>query len=93
MRINTVNNVSQIYQANSAARYNQMNKTTSKDSLEISSVAKDLQAALNAVKQSEDVRLDRVNELKKQMDSGTYQVSNKEVADKLVERFFSNMYR
>lgn len=91
MRINSVNNVSQIYQANSTARYNQMNKTASKDSLEISSMAKDIQTALNAVKQSEDIRADRVNELKKQIDSGTYQVSNKEVADKLVERFFSNM--
>ena len=92
MRINSMNSVSQIYQANQMARCNKTKNTNSADSLEISSKAKDFQTALQAAKASEDVRSKKVEEIKKQMEEGTYQVSNKEVADKLVERFFEKLF-
>lgn len=87
MRIHSLNNVSQLYKANSMARYNKNNKINNRDSLEISSEAKDFQVALQIVKTSDDVRADRVEAIKRQMEEGTYQVSNKDVAEKMTERF------
>lgn len=69
-----------------------MNTYNEKDSVQISETAKDFQTALTAAKASEDVRTDKVEAIKKQMAEGTYQVSNKDVADKLVERFFHKIY-
>ncbi|MDO5291526.1 MAG: flagellar biosynthesis anti-sigma factor FlgM [bacterium] len=92
MRINSINQVNQIYQNNSTTRMQQMSKNNEKDSVQISETAKDFQTALTAAKASEDVRTDKVEAIKKQMEAGTYQVSNKDVADKLVERFFQKIY-
>lgn len=91
MRINSLNNINQIYQSNATMKLNQGNKAGSADSLEISNTAKDFQTALNAIKSSEDIREDKVQALKEQMQSGTYQVSNKEIADKIVNRFFKSL--
>ncbi len=91
MRINSINNVNKLYQANSTTKMNQMNKYGEKDSVQISATAKDFQAVLAEVKKSDEIRTDKVEELKKQMKEGTYDVSNKEVADKIIERFFQQL--
>lgn len=55
------------------------------DSLQISSEASALAQGLNAVKNSADVRPDRVAELKKAIQAGTYKVDAKKVAEKMLD--------
>jgi len=54
------------------------------DELAISRVSKITQKAMQAIKQAEDIRLERVGELEEQMSAGTYTVSDDEVAEKII---------
>lgn len=65
----------------------QLNRIPGKnDELAISSESRIKQRAMQAVKQAEDVRLDKVNYLQEQISSGTYTVSADEVAEKMIAR-------
>ncbi len=88
MRINSFDKVSQMYKSNSISKAHKTSAYGGSDQVQISQVGKDFQVAKNAVKASSDIRTDKVNAIKKQMEQGTYQVSNKDVADKVVDRFF-----
>lgn len=61
-----------------------------KDQLELSEVAKDFQVALKAFRNLPEIREDKVNAIKEKMKQGTYQVSGKEVADKILEGIYIN---
>ncbi|QUH24929.1 flagellar biosynthesis anti-sigma factor FlgM [Serpentinicella alkaliphila] len=56
-----------------------------KDRIEISEKAKEYQVALKAFKQLPEVREEKVKELREKIQSGNYQVSGKEIADKIIE--------
>lgn len=56
------------------------------DDLVISGESKIKQKVLQAIKNSDDMRLDKVNELKERVSAGTYNVSDDEVAEKMIER-------
>lgn len=56
-----------------------------KDVVSISNAAKDYQVAVKALKDVPDVRQDKVNELIQKFESGSYDVSGKEVADKVLK--------
>lgn len=88
MRIDAFSKVSQMYKANGTSKVNQTNKPGQKDSVQISRQGKEFQIAKQVVSQSSEIRTDKVEAIKSQMIAGTYQVSNKDVADKLVERYF-----
>ena len=88
MRINSFDKVSQLYKTNSSSKVQKSNVHGASDQVQISQTGKDFQVAKAAVKNSSDIRTDKVNAIKKQMEQGTYQISNKEVADKVVDRFF-----
>lgn len=88
MRIQSLNKVSQMYSNNATNRVAKSNKVAAKDTVEISKQAKELQVAKNAVKQSPDIRQEKVEAIKRQMATGTYDVSNKEVASKIVDSIF-----
>lgn len=91
MRITSINKVAQMYQANQMARPNKNNQRVKSDSLQISKEAKDFQTALTTVKASDDIRTDKVEAIKKQMEEGTYQVSNKELAERMANQFYRNI--
>ncbi len=59
---------------------------TKEDKLAISGESRIKQRCMQAVKQSEDIRLEKVNKLKEQVSSGTYEVTADEVAEKMIER-------
>ncbi|MCC5910838.1 MAG: flagellar biosynthesis anti-sigma factor FlgM [Clostridiaceae bacterium] len=73
--------------------YNKNNKPTekvkeiegTKDKIEISPKAKEFQVAMQAFKQLPATREDKVAEIKQQIESGSYNVSGKEVVDKIIE--------
>lgn len=61
-------------------------KITKKDNLAISSESKIKQKVMQAIKNTDDIRMDKVNDLKEQVSAGTYTVSEHEVAEKMIER-------
>lgn len=91
MRIDTLNKVSQLYQSNSTKKLTKSSSSSSTDKLEISQAGKEYQIAKKAVSAAPDVRMDKVNDIKSRMDSGTYNVSAEEVANKLVEGLFNSV--
>lgn len=84
MRIDAVNRVSQLYQANSTKKVEKKTSSEKYDSVQISQMGKDYQIAKAAVAAVPDVRVDLVNDIKSRMKNGTYEVSMEMLADKLL---------
>jgi len=61
-----------------------------KDQLALSEGAKDFQVAMKAFRKLPEIREDKINAIKGQIQQGTYQVSGKEVADKILEGIYIN---
>ena len=88
MRIDAFNKVSQIYNSNKTSKIKKHTESSFSDKLEISQVAKDYRVAKDVLAQTPDIREDKVSDIKRRMESGTYNVNMQEVADKLVNRYF-----
>lgn len=91
VRIQGVNNVMQAYKANMTTSASKVEKVKERDSLQISRQGRDLQVAKQALKSASDVREEKVKAIKQQMEAGTYQVSNKELAQKMAETMFDTL--
>ena len=87
MRIDAMSEISQLYQSNGTRKKIGTTSVCKKDSVEISEFGKDLQVAKQAVAQTEDVRMDKVEELKARIANGTYNVPMGALADKLLSGF------
>ena len=87
MRIDAMSEITQLYQVNNVRKKTEKSSGYSKDSVEISSFGRDLQIAKQAVAQAEDVRTEKVQELKTSMANGTYNVPMSALADKLLNGF------
>ena len=87
MRIDAMSEISQLYQVNNTRKKQDKVSGYTKDSVEISGFGRDLQTAKQAVAQVEDIRPDKVQELKAKLDNGTYNVSMSALADKLLKGF------
>ena len=88
MRIDSIKQVDSVYRKASAKSNVAGTKKNSSDRIEISTLGRDLQIAKKAVSETEDVRWDKVNEIKTRMQSGTYNVSCEEVAEKMANSYF-----
>lgn len=89
MRIDSYMQVSQLYKTNKVKNNGKPDKTNSRDSLEISDFGNAYQVAKQAAEQGSPVREDRVNEIKAQMEAGTYNVSIEDVAEKLADQLLA----
>lgn len=87
MRIDALNQISQVYGANGVKKTNQAARTSASDQLEISSFGRDLQVAKQAVADSPDIREDRVADVKNRIKSGTYNVTAEEFADHMISKY------
>ncbi len=87
MRIDAMNQVSQLYGAKASKRADKAGSLSFSDSLEISSKGRDLQVAKAAVAAAPDVREDRIAAIKAALTNGTYSVSDEDLANKLLESF------
>lgn len=87
MRISSMMQVSQIYNANATKSTTKTVSTGKKDQLELSALGKDYQVAKAAVSAASDVREDKVAALKASMADGSYQVSTEDFANKLLEAY------
>ena len=87
--INTIQNIYRIHKTDAGA--NRIDKTDalkgkgiSGDELAISNESRIKQKALLALKQADDIRGERVDELSQMIATGTYNVADDEVAEKMV---------
>ena len=86
--IDAMAEVSQLYQSNATRRKAEVKKSVyTKDSVEISEFGKDIQVAKQAVAQAEDIRMDKVLDIKARIANGTYNVPMGVLADKLLNGF------
>lgn len=87
MRIDAYNQISQVYKTNGKVKTQKAASTTRSDKVEISEFGKVLQTAKQAVKNSSDIREDKVADIKSRIDNGTYEVSGESFADKLLQNY------
>ncbi|SHH20028.1 flagellar biosynthesis anti-sigma factor FlgM [Tepidibacter thalassicus] len=87
MKINNINNIQKVMKAYKTNKTEKINKFSLKeDKIEISQRGKDFQFALEALKNTPDIREDKVNEIKSQIDKGTYKVDNGKLAKAIVDK-------
>lgn len=94
MRINNdgINKMLNIYKnQEKVSQTDKLGKMRKADQLNISSDARDFQLAMKAVKDNPDIREEKVLEIKRQIESGTYQVDTKKIAGKMVQD--ANIFR
>ena len=87
MRIESFNQVSQIYQKQRIAKTHATTQAQAADRVQISSFGKDIQTAKAAVKASPDVRVELTAPIKEKIQSGTYSVDTSSFADKLIQKY------
>ncbi|WP_313757463.1 flagellar biosynthesis anti-sigma factor FlgM [Tissierella sp.] len=86
MRINKLDNIFQVYNKNSGIKkVKSDNRGKDTDELKISEKAIEFQYALQKLKDVEDIRMDKVEDIKNQVQSGAYHVDGKKIAEKILE--------
>ena len=92
MRIDAYNQISQVYQAGNKTRVNKTSKVNNSDRVEISQFGKDFRIAKQAVAEAPGIREELVNSVKEKIKAGTYNVSNEELAAKMIGRYSTNLF-
>lgn len=95
MRIDAYNQINQLYGVGKTSKSGKTGSTSSvlgTDQVSFSSIGRDMQIAKTALANVPDVREDRVNELKAQIQNGTYNVSNESFADKLMAAYENRLF-
>lgn len=87
MRIDAISQVAQIYKTTQTQNSGKSQKAKAKDEVQISKLGKDFQIAKMALSDTPDTRAEKVEDIKSRMEAGTYEVSNSELADKLMEKY------
>lgn len=86
MRVNKVDNILQLYNKSIGNKKVKQEKASkSSDDIKISERAMDFQFALQKIKNVEEVRVDKVENIKKQIQTGTYEIDGRKIADKIFE--------
>lgn len=88
MRINNVNNVQNVMKAygNTVAKVEKKQPSgLVPDKIEISSEAKEVQAAMSALKQLPEIREEKVAAIKKQIQEGTYKPTSAQIVEKMFD--------
>lgn len=95
MKVTGVNQIMSAYHAQTspAKKTEKSNATQGTDTFSLSPAAKDIQVARQALAQVPDIRQDKVDQIKAQLESGTYHVTGKEVAEKLFQRREESSWR
>lgn len=87
MRIDKINNIYETYKKQSISKAQSVTKTSKKDEVALSEVAKDFQSVYKLLVATPDIREDKVNAVKEKINSGTYNVKTEEVAEKILSSF------
>ncbi len=89
MRIDAYTQVTQIYNNSKVKSAAKPARTGFSDAVQISSAGKDYQVAKQAVAKVSDIRQDVIDPIKTAVQSGTYEVSDSDFADKLLAKYSS----
>lgn len=89
MRIDAYTQVTQLYNNTKVKSAAKPTKTGFSDAVQISSFGKDYQVAKKAVASTPDVRTELVDTYKAAVQNGTYEVSDSDLADRLLEKYSS----
>lgn len=87
MRIDAYNQISQIYQSGNKYKTQKTTSVSARDKVEISSLGKAYQVAKSAVNEAPDIREDKIADIKRKIDNGTYDVSAESFAEKVIKRY------
>lgn len=87
MRIDAYKQISQIYNTSKVNKTKPTTPVQTSDEVQISQAGRDFQIAKKAVADTTDVREDVVSSVKSSIEAGTYQVSSKDFANKLLQRY------
>lgn len=82
MRIYKVDSQMDIYKTQSAPQTKKVNNKA-RDQVSVSDVAREFQVAYKAVKDVPDIRSEKVEDIKQRINSGTYNVTAREVSEKI----------
>lgn len=91
MMINNLHSISNLYsatQTRSTSRSNAASRTQNRDEFVISQTGQDFKTLLNKLKNTSDVREDRVSQLSAQIEAGTYHVSADDIAASILNSRF-----
>lgn len=81
-----MDNVFHVYNKNTSVNKVKTDKTAKDtDQLKISENAVEFQYGLQKLKNVEDIRMDKVERIKAQIQAGTYHVDGKQIAEKMLE--------
>lgn len=86
MRINSINRIYNTYNNQGVSATKTVEKVNSKDEVDLSSQAKDFASVKKMLTNIPDVRNEKVQQIKRAMEEGTYDVSSKEVAQKILSQ-------
>lgn len=87
MRVENIQRVAQLYNSKTIKKSNKTADADTSDHLEISQTGRDYQIAKKAVKETDDVREDLVQDIKNRMENGEYSISGNEFAAKVIDRY------
>ena len=87
MRIDAYNKINQMQPVSKVNKVSSKETVSQTDKVEISQAGMDYQVAKQAVKGATDIRFDIVNDIKERLANGTYNVSDEDLADKLLAKF------
>ena len=87
MRIETYNQVQQLYRANKTVKTGKTEKGSFSDQLHISDMGKDIQSVKQAMANVPDIREEITEPLKQAVQSGAYQVSEDSFAARLFQKY------
>lgn len=85
MRIGNVDQINKIYQSQ-VNKVKKQPSTQLKDDVQISDEALVMSSAYKSVQDTEPVRMDKVEELKSQINNGTYNVSARDVSERMLNQ-------
>ncbi len=92
MRIEAYSQINQLYNTEKKNNVTQTGKTSKNDQLEISQQGRDYQIAKKAVAESSDIREDLVTKYKSEIESGTYDVSESDFANRVIDNYNKMMF-
>jgi len=87
MRIDGVGGINNVYKSKKVSHaYGSEAVSSSKDVVSFSTFAKDLAVAKKELDKTPDVRMDKVQDIKAQIEAGQYNISASQIADKLLKQ-------
>jgi negative regulator of flagellin synthesis FlgM len=93
MRIDQITRVNQVYNTNATKKVNSINTTKVQDTLAISQTGRDMQIAKQAIANANDIRMDRVNDVRLKLKNGLYDGNTNEFAEALVSKINESVMR